>query len=189
MDYEALENLAIKAVHDAFGSFFDFECFARGISFKGHWGFVVSVRASAYHEFVVHVNAPEWWESVETKIYSRDGRELMRSKHWLEIPGGEWRLAGQLGILPVPIGRRGKKRNRVPTADRVLDRLHLLIPRRQREDILGDLYEDVAALREDGYSEKMLCRYVYWQVFCAAVERLKPWNWGAFVWLVHKFIR
>lgn len=160
----------------------DMDCYRVIVEIKGDYDFAVDMK----HHPENHACA--------TETYALNFAWSKRRAVWGMNPDpedGMWELReGSGGVSFVaPASSPDDKENSKLKADRTLDQLCLFIPRRHREFILGDLREDIAALREEGETEKTLCRYVYWQVFCAAVEKLKPWNWAAFVWLVHKFIR
>jgi hypothetical protein len=60
-------------------------------------------------------------------------------------------------------------------AERFLRRLSWLIPRRQREAILGDLLEDFTEFRKTGWTEKQLIRYARWQLAITFGWRLLKW--------------
>lgn len=62
-------------------------------------------------------------------------------------------------------------------ADRLLNGIEAWIPIPHREELIGDLREDVTAKRAEGWKERKLRRLIWWQVGCAVVERLKPWKW------------
>jgi len=192
MDYKSLENLVETAVLHTFSYLRTEKFLVRSIRAKGD-SYEAIVDIPMGHKLSVAIQTMEQWESVAVSIWAPRAT-FYKPKHWLpRLDGnGGWELVGPFGFHPraaLPKSASdAQKRNPDAKVDRILDRLHLLIPRQHREWILGDLREDIAALREKGKTEKMLCRYVYWQVLWAAVEKLKPWNWAAFAWLVHKLI-
>lgn len=65
---------------------------------------------------------------------------------------------------------RPKKR----LADRLLDRITAWTPIKLREELLGDIREDVEHRREQGWTEKKLRRLIWWQFSYAIVG----WLWG-----------
>ena len=64
------------------------------------------------------------------------------------------------------LSKGGKRRRRTSSrkrTDAILRRLAFLVPRRNREAITGDIYEDVEDLRAAGESERVIRFVVLWQ--------------------------
>jgi hypothetical protein len=80
----------------------------------------------------------------------------------------------------------------LPTAgktDRLLCRVAALIPRRNREAIVGDLREDVQDFRLARWTEKQIRRHIWWQFGIIIVQRCKGvFRWGAVAWLGKKML-
>jgi hypothetical protein len=70
---------------------------------------------------------------------------------------------------------------RQPSSDRLLQFLSRFIPRKNREEIVGDLREDLAEFRQEGLGERRLILHVLWQLFYCVAPRLA--KWGTFGWL------
>ena len=71
-------------------------------------------------------------------------------------------------------GRRRRTSSRKRT-DTLLRRRSFLVPRRHREAITGDIYEDVVDLREAGESERVIRFFVCWQFTWAVVSGVTGW--------------
>lgn len=56
--------------------------------------------------------------------------------------------------------------------ERLVSRAGWLIPRNQREQVIGDLLEDIADLRNQKISEWRIWLFVLWQLQCTACGRL-----------------
>jgi hypothetical protein len=59
-------------------------------------------------------------------------------------------------------------------ADRLLSRIEAWTPIKLREELLGDIREDVEHRREQGWTERKLRRLIWWQFGYAIVG----WLWG-----------
>ena len=87
------------------------------------------------------------------------------------------------------------KRNVQPLASRKLHQLEAWIPRRHREAITGDLWEDLNQFRSEGWTEKQLVRHIRRQFAVILAERLlalvRPdrWAWFAAVKWVFRVLR
>jgi len=145
----------------------------------------VLVDTEGYGSFVVNVYPSSPYVSTATDVFRGGRRELVMVR-WSLGDNGRWEQVDKLlpsasNPLTTPIGEKN--------ANRMLKRLRLIVPRSHREVILGDLEEEISAMRDEGYTEKQLCWYVCLQVFYTVAERLKPWNWvkaGAVAWLTGK---
>lgn len=73
-----------------------------------------------------------------------------------------------------PAGVPAAKKRRIRAADRLLDRIAAWTPIKLREELLGDIREDVGHRREQGWTEKKLRRLIWWQFGYAIVG----WLWG-----------
>jgi len=158
------------------------------------WQFRVVVYDNEEDDFIVYIGYPSRLSDVRTEVTtaSKTGPFKIYVGTWLGRPNGEWENLSK-AEYSVREGYAWRVENEIakPKADRTLDRLHLLLPLHHRETLIGDLREIVDEMRRDGFPEKVLCRYIYLQVFYVVFERLKPWNWakgGAVLWLVHKLI-
>lgn len=80
-----------------------------------------------------------------------------------------------------------------PSASRYLQWWVFLIPRRHREWLTEDLWEDVGELRGLGWTEQEIIRHLRWQLAWIIVERLSAWvspKDGIWAWVVaHLFSR
>lgn len=80
-----------------------------------------------------------------------------------------------------------------PSASRYLQWWAFLIPRRHREWLTEDLWEDVEELRALGWTEQGIIRHLRWQLAWIIVERLGAWvspKHGLWAWVVtHLFSR
>ena len=75
-------------------------------------------------------------------------------------------LAHGKGVAEVSI-KRAKR------ADRLLRRIEKLVPRRHREGLLSDIWDDVNAFRGENWTERQLVRYIWWQVGWLVLGRAK----------------
>lgn len=85
------------------------------------------------------------------------------------------------------LARRGSRRSRnaANTTDRCLKFLQTLIPRHNREAILGDIWEDVVEFRAEGWKESHVRLHILWQLAvivacrCRGIYRLAIFAWLA----------
>lgn len=68
----------------------------------------------------------------------------------------------------------GNSHNGRHRADRLLNWVEAWTPIKLREELLGDIREDVEHRREQGWTEKKLRRLIWWQLGYAIVG----WLWG-----------
>lgn len=61
-------------------------------------------------------------------------------------------------------------RHPVKQSGTLLTNLSSLIPRKYRQAIVGDLWEDIAEFRKLGWSERQIRRHIWWQFFVAVYQ-------------------
>jgi hypothetical protein len=75
-------------------------------------------------------------------------------------------------VYAVDVNDYARPRKRM--ADRLMDRIEVWTPIKLREELLGDIREDVEHRREQGWAEKRIRRLIWWQFGYA----ITGWLWG-----------
>lgn len=107
-----------------------------------------------------------------------------------ETTGRALRLTLEGSPVEITAWRRQTEHSPSPTqrrksADRLLTRLESWIPRKYREGLIGDLWEDVREYRADGWTERQIRRLVWREFRIAVVEGVKAKLRSAwFTWVV-----
>ena len=98
----------------------------------------------------------------------------------IQIAGLEVPVAYRIEILPVYLRNVPATED---STDKFLTQVGSLVPRQHREAILGDLWEDVADYRADGWSEARIRWHLCWQLTIAVLQRLPLTKAAIIAWI------
>jgi hypothetical protein len=107
-----------------------------------------------------------------TRTLSREQLEVLLQRRGMGLLTEVYDDGGRNHIV---YGRTGSE-SRVGwhRADRLLNRIEAWTPLKLREELLGDIREDVEYRREQGWPEKKIRRLIWWQFGYA----IAGWLWG-----------
>ena len=165
-------------------------------SVTGQYTFVVEyvIADGANERLVIKIGASESKVRPETirAVYQRiswliqrnaaDRRplDILRAEILREFQDASLRIGNVQVHRPVPNVKSDDKiesvdlkikRDRKKRADKLLSRIGNFVPRRHREALLGDLRQDVSERRDEKWTERKLCRFIWWQLMWIIVER------------------
>jgi hypothetical protein len=87
-------------------------------------------------------------------------------------------------LRPVAVQSRVARVRASRVAERAVDGIGKWLPRRDREFVLGDIYEDLTERRAEGWSERKLLWYAWYQILWAFLAPVARWVWKHALWLL-----